>query len=54
MTLIASYILGGAASGAVAYRLALAATSGAPEGSLRDRINQVLSGGGPRPAIAVG
>ena len=49
MTLIALYILGGAAGGAVAYRLALVATMGAPDGSLRDSINRVLSGGGPVP-----
>ena len=51
MTLIALYVLGGAAGGVVAYRLVLAATSGALYGSLRDRINQTLGGGGPGTVI---
>ena len=34
---------------AAVYRMALAATVGAPAGTLRARINETLGGGGPIP-----
>lgn len=38
-------------AGLAVYRGALAATSNAPAGSMRARLNQALGGGGPGPVI---